>query len=109
MSRPTLGLERMSSPAAEATALDQSPRRAFAAMSVEDRATWHIRYCAQEGAEPRVWVLLERTEKDLRAAGEPATIHSLWVHLADRAGQENDLDVRAAAALAGMAMGLRAG
>ncbi|MGI4953324.1 MAG: hypothetical protein ACRYGM_16090 [Janthinobacterium lividum] len=35
--------------------------------------------------------------------------HSLWVHLADRAGQENDLDVRAAAGLAGMALGLRAG
>ena len=78
-------------------------------MSDEDKATWHLRYCAQEGAEPRVWVLLERTERELRAAGEPATIHALWVHLADRAGQDDDLDVRAAAALAGMAIGLRAG
>ena len=78
-------------------------------MSDEDKAPWHLRYCAQEGAEPRVWVLLERVERELRAAGHPATIHTLWVHLADRAGQENDPDVRAAAALAGMATGLRAG
>lgn len=98
----------MSDPAAEASVFDQSPRRAFSAMSSEDKASWHMRYCAQEGAEPRVWVLLERVERDLRAAGQPGTIHSLWVTLADRAGQENDLDVRAAAALAGMAMGLRA-
>lgn len=54
-------------------------------------------------------MLLERTERELRAAGKPATIHSLWVTLADRAGQDGDPDVRAAAALAGMAMGLRAG
>ena len=78
-------------------------------MSAEDKAGWHIRYCAQEGAEPRVWVLVERVERELRAAGEAVTIHSLWVHLADWAGQENDLDVRAAAGLAGMAVGLRAG
>lgn len=88
---------------------DQSPRRAFAAMSADDKAAWHIRYCAQEGAEPRVWVLVERVEREMRAAGEAVTIHALWVHLADRAGQENDLDVRAAAGLAGMAMELRAG
>ena len=78
-------------------------------MSAEDKAAWHIRYCAQEGAEPRVWVLLERTEREMRAAGEPATIHALWVELADRAGQGDESDVRAAAALAGMACGLRAG
>lgn len=94
--------------AAKVAAFDQSPRRAFAAMSDEDKAAWHIRYCAQEGAEPRIWVLVERVEREMRAAGEAVTIQSLWVHLADRAGEENDLDVRAAAGLAGMAMGLRA-
>ncbi len=77
-------------------------------MSNEDKAIWHIRYCPQEGAEPRVWVLVERVEREMRAAGEAVTIHSLWVHLADRAGQENDPDVRAGAGLAGMAIGLRA-
>lgn len=30
---------------------DQSPRRAFAAMSDQDRDVWHLRYCPQEGAE----------------------------------------------------------
>ena len=90
-------------------ALDQSPRRALAAMSSQDRDIWHRRYCPQEGAEPRVLVLLERVERELRDAGEPATIHALWVHLADRAGQENNSDLQASAALAGMALGLRAG
>ncbi len=77
-------------------------------MSDEDKAAWHIRYCAQEGAEPRVWVLVERVERKMRAAGEAVTIHALWVHLADRAGHGGEPDVQAAA-LAGMAMGLRAG
>ncbi|MGI4799675.1 MAG: hypothetical protein ACRYG8_37680 [Janthinobacterium lividum] len=58
-------------------------------MSDENKAACHIRYCAQEGAEPRVWVLVERVERETRAAGEAVTIHSLWVRLADRAGQEN--------------------
>ncbi len=78
-------------------------------MSNEDKAAWHIRYCPQEGAEPRVWVLVERVEREMRAAGEAVTIQSLWVRLADRAGQTDEPDVRAAAGLAGMAMGLRAG
>ncbi len=47
-------------------------------MSAEDKAAWHIRYCAQEGAEPRVWVLLERVEQELRAADE-AVYHSFAV------------------------------
>lgn len=78
-------------------------------MSDEAKATWRLRYCAQEGAEPRVWIMLERSERELRAAGERATIHALWVHLADRAGEDNDPDVRATAALAEMAVGLRVG
>jgi len=35
------------------------------------------------------------------------TIHALWVELADRAGQGDEPDVRAAAGLAAMALGLR--
>jgi hypothetical protein len=57
----------------------------------------------------RARAMLQNVERELRDAGQEVTIHALWVTLADRAGQENDLDVRAAAALAGMAMGLRAG
>lgn len=87
---------------------DRSPRGAFAALSDETRADWHLRYCPQPGMEPRVWVLLERVEREMRAAGEPTTIHALWVALADRAGRANDPDVSAAAALAGVALGLRA-
>jgi len=37
----------------------------------------------------------------------PPTIRILWIALADRAGASNDTDLLAAAALAGMAMGLR--
>ncbi len=67
-----------SSPSTPAAAVfDQSPRRAFAAMSADDKAAWHIRYCAQEGAEPRVWVLVERVEREMRAADEAVTIHLL--------------------------------
>ena len=98
-----------SPPAVASLAFDHSPRRALAAMSEQERDIWHQRYCPQEGAEPRVLILLERAERELRAAGEPATLHALWVYLADRAGQENNVDLQAAAALAGTAMGLRAG
>lgn len=98
-----------SSPAVASLAFDHSPRRALAAMSEQDRDIWHRRYWPQEGAEPRILILLERVERELRAAGEPATIHALWVHLAGRAGQENNPDLQAATALAGMALGLRAG
>lgn len=50
----------------------------------------------------RAWALLANVEWEMRDAGREATIHALWVELADQAG-------RAAAALAGMACGLRAG
>ncbi|MGI4801026.1 MAG: hypothetical protein ACRYG8_44770 [Janthinobacterium lividum] len=50
---------------------------------------------------------LANTERELRAAGAEVTIHALWVALADRAGEDGEPDVRAAAGLAGMAMGLR--
>ena len=86
---------------------DLSPRRALAALTPDDQAAWHMRYCPQEGLEMRARAALANTERELRAAGGEVTIHALWVELADRTGQEGEPDVRAAAALAGMAMGLR--
>ncbi len=103
MSDPTLPADAVLSSTAR---YDRSPRRAFAELTEAARNEWHLRYCAQEGAEPRVWVLLDKVEREMRAAGEPTTIHSLWIKLADRAGQEASLDVSAAAALAGFAIGL---
>ena len=104
MSDPTLPADTVLS----STALyDRSPRRAFAELTEAARNEWHVRYCAQEGAEPRVWVLLDKVEREMRAAGDSTTIHSLWLKLADRAGQANDLDTSAASALAAFAIGLR--
>lgn len=54
-------------------------------------------------------LVLETVERQMREAGQEVTIHALWVELADRVGQNGEPDVKAAAALAGMAMGLRAG
>ena len=51
--------------------------------------------------------IFDRAEAALQAAGTPATIRTLWIMLADRAGKSGDADLKAAAALAGMAMGLR--
>ncbi len=51
----------------------------------------------------------DRVERQMREAGQEVTIHALWVELADRAGDGGEPDVRAAAALAGVALGLRAG
>jgi len=88
---------------------DFSPRRALAELSEDARRAWHVKYLTQEGAEPRVWVLLDKAETALRATGEETTIRTLWMALANRAAQESDRDVAAAAALAGTAMGLKAG
>ncbi len=90
------------------SAYDLPPRRALAELSEDARRTWHKKYLAQEGAEPRVWVLLDKAEAALRATGEETTIRTLWMTLADRSAQENNPDLAAAAALAGIAMGLRA-
>jgi len=57
----------------------------------------------------RLTVLLDKAETALRATGKETTIRTLWMALADRAAQESDRDVAAAAALAGIAMGLKAG
>ncbi len=86
---------------------DRSPSRALAEMLAADRSAWRSRYAAEGDAELRAQALLERAEAALGAAGVPPTIRVLWIALADRAGRSEDADMRAAAALAGMAMGLR--
>ncbi len=91
------------SPISHPTAFDQPPRRALAALSPEDQAAWHLRYCPQEGLEMRARVTLANVECERRATGAEVTIHALWLALADRARQGDEPDVRAAAALAGMA------
>ena len=48
--------------------LGQPPRRALSALSVDDQATWHLHYCPQEGAEPRV---LERDFIGVNQLGFP--------------------------------------
>ena len=86
---------------------DQSLELALARLSVEVRAEWRHRYVAQGETELRVQALLDRAEAALRSAGKPATVRNLWIMLADRVGASGDPDLRAAAALAGMAVGLR--
>jgi len=81
--------------------------RALAEFSTEGRAAWRLRYRVGDDAELRVQALLDRVEAALQAAGKPATIRTVWIALADRAGTSDDPALRAAAALAGMAMGLR--
>lgn len=76
-------------------------------MPAEARAAWRNRYLVEAEAELRVQGLLDRAEAALRSADTPPTIRILWVVLADRTGKSGDADLRAAAALAGMAMGLR--
>ena len=49
----------------------------------------------------RARATLTRVEGELRTAAAEVTIHALWVALANRAGQRDEPDVRAAAALAG--------
>jgi len=88
---------------------DLAPRRAFADLSDDTRRGWHAKYLTQDGAEPRIWIVLDKAEAALRATGEETTIRTLWMALAGRAAQENDPDLRVATALAGIAMGLRTG
>ena len=84
-------------------AFDRPPRAAIAILPEATRAAWRGRYCTGEGAELRALALLERTERELRDAGQEATIHGVWMALVDRADTP---DEQAAAALAGRAMGL---
>ena len=99
----------MADDAAPAEVLDyeRSPRAAAAEMPADVRDAWRARYSVQADAELRAEALLNRAEATLRTAGKPATIRTVWILLADRAGADGDADVRVAAALAGMAMGLR--
>ena len=80
---------------------------ALARLSAEVRAEWRHKYITQGEAELRVQAPLDRAAAALRSAGKPATVRTVWIMLADRAGASGDPDLRAAAALAGMAMGLR--
>ena len=84
-----------------------SPRAAEAEMPADVRGAWRARYSVQADAELRAEALLNRAEATLQAAVKPATIRTVWILLADRAGTDGDADVRVVAALAGMAMGLR--
>lgn len=88
---------------------DRPAARALAEMPTEVRAAWRSRYAADDDAVLRAQALLERAEAALAAAGVPPTIRTLWITIADRTGRSEDADLRAAAALAGMAMGLRPG
>ena len=85
---------------------DRPPRRALADLTRETRAAWRTRYLFDEGAELRVLGLLERVEAAMRSTGSEVTIRTLWIHLADRCVGNRDVDLRAAAALAGMAAGI---
>lgn len=87
---------------------DRAVRDALAELSYDVRAAWMARYAAQEDAASRAEAMVERAETALLAADRPATIRDVWMLLARRAGSDDDADMRAAAALAGMAMGLRA-
>ena len=88
---------------------DLPVRHALDKMSAADREAWRVNYLTQDGAEHRVQALVERAEAAMRGRGEPTTIRTIWMLLADRAGQEDNADMRAAAALAGMALGLKNG
>ena len=86
---------------------DLPVRQALAGMPAAAREAWRLDYLTQDGAEHRAHALVERAEAAMRERGEPTTIRTVWMLLADRAGQEDNADLRAAAALAGAAIGLR--
>ncbi len=86
---------------------DHPPRQALSEMPAEVRATWRGRYITEADAELRVLALLDQAEAARPQGGAPATIRTLWIALADRAGRSDNADLHAAAALAGMALGLR--
>ncbi len=86
-------------------AYERPPRRALADLPAVRRAAWRTQYLFDEGAELRVLALLERTEAAMRSTGREVTIRTLWLHLMERCAAETDVDLRAGAALAGMAVG----
>lgn len=86
-------------------AYDALPQAALAGMGTHVWAAWRSRYDAGSDLEIRARALIDRAETALRNAGREATIWAVWVLLANRAG--DDADMKAAAALAGVALGLR--
>jgi len=86
---------------------DRPPGVALAEMQADIREAWRTRCVIQGDAEQRALALLNRAEAMLQAASKPATIRTVWMLLADRASTSSDADTKAAAALAGMAMGLQ--
>ncbi len=88
-----------------AMAYDALPQVALAGMGMDVWATWRERYDTDGRLEVRARVLIDRAEAALRNAEREVTIWAVWVLLANRAG--DDPDMRAAAALAGVALGLR--
>ena len=88
---------------------NRSVRVAVAEMTPDAWAAWRTRHVPESGIELQAQRVMEKAEADMRAAGQETTVRTVWMHLADRAMREDMPEVRAAAALAGMAMGLRAG
>jgi len=86
---------------------DRPPRQALSEMPAEVRAAWRDRYITEAEAELRVLALLDQAEAARPQGGAPVTIRTLCIALADRAGRSDNADLHAAAALAGMALGLR--
>jgi len=89
------------------TPYDRPSRQALSEMPADVRAAWRDRYITEAEAELRVLALLDQAEAALRPGGAPVTNRTLWIAPADRAGRSDNADLHAAAALAGMAMGLR--
>ena len=85
---------------------ESPPRLALATMRPETRAIWRTRYLNDDGQELRAMAVLEKAEARLRAEGREVTIRTLWMSLADKCVDVDDPDLRAAAALAGMAAGM---
>lgn len=86
---------------------DRSLDVALAEMPSGVRQAWRECYIASAGAEARAEDNLRRAEAALQAALRPATIRTVWMLVANRAGTGGADDMKVAAALAGMAMGLR--
>jgi len=70
--------------------------------------TWRSRY-ANEGTDLEARAIIDREAAAIRARGETADALAVWMRLADTAGktQEPPLALVAAAALAGLAGGIR--
>lgn len=69
---------------------------------------WRSRY-ANEGTGLEARAIVDREAATIRAKGETADALAVWMHLADVAGQMRDTPpaLLAAAALAGLAAGIR--